>query len=505
MPLIGWMYLLGAAGQLMLAGLCFARGRRSPVALRLAFLCLAMFGWCFCSLASDVARREPWGLLDSSLTALSPPLVLHLVVTFVGARRSYRLVVTAEYVFFILMALACLTGFVSPAMYAWVHSKTQDYFFLAGWLPAMVLIIVLLVRHLRAAPDPDEKARARMILAAFVVTAALCTSDIVPWDRLGFSIPKVAPLGALLGASMVATAVFRLRLFDRDLSVSTALYTTLLAIAGVAAYFAVFRLLGANVAAFVFGTIVVTLALGVAAYEISTSAAAQRAQVERLVALGRFSAQMAHDFKNPLATIKGALQFLQEERARGRSLEDQHDFLRLMLDQVERLERVADQYERMGRVEPVCRAVDLNPIVENVVALEPLATKVDVKIRADLAPELPRCELDADLLSRALQNLIRNALEAMPNGGKLTVRTALGVDGAEGRVIVSVEDEGDGMDPRQAERAFDEFYTTKPTGSGLGLAFVRRVARAHGGDATLSSRVGVGTIVQMRLPVSARG
>jgi two-component system, NtrC family, sensor histidine kinase HydH len=505
MPLIAWMYLLGAAGQLMLAGLCFARGRRSPVALRLAFLCLAMFGWCFASLAANATGSEDWGLLDTCLSALSPPLVLHLVVTFVGARRAYRRVVIAEYVFFLLLSLSCLAGFVIPSAHGWASSKAQDYVFLAGWLPALVLIIVLLARHLRFAPDTDEKARARMIFAAFAVTATLCTSDIVPWDRFGFSIPKVAPLGALLGASMVATAVFRLRLFDRDLSVSTALYAFLLAIAGVAAYFGVFRLLGGNVAAFVFGTIIVTLALGAAAYEISTSAAKQRAQVERLVALGRFSAQMAHDFKNPLATIKGALQFLQEERARGRSLDDQHDFLRLMLDQVERLERVADQYERMGRVEPVCRAIDLNPIVENVVALEPLAAQVDVKIRADLAPELPRCDLDADLLSRALQNLIRNALEAMPKGGNLTVRTALGVDGAEGRVIVSVEDEGEGMDPRQAERAFDEFYTTKPTGSGLGLAFVRRVARAHGGDATLSSRVGVGTIVQMRLPVSARG
>ena len=313
------------------------------------------------------------------------------------------------------------------------------------------------------------------------------------------------PIGALLSAALVATAVFRFRLFDRDLSVSTALYATALAVAGVVAYLGVLRVLGGSVAALVFGTVIVTLALGAAAYEISTSAAAQRAQVERLVAMGRFSAQMAHDFKNPLATIKGALQFLKEERSRGRSLDDQDDFLRLMLDQVERLERVAGEYERMGRVEPVCRAIDLNPIVQNVVALEPLAANADVTIRAELASGLPECQVDADLLSRALQNLIRNALEAMPRGGHLTVRTSLGVDAAADRVIVSVEDEGEGMDARQAERAFDEFYTTKPTGSGLGLAFVRRVARAHGGDATLSSRVGVGTIVQMRLPVGARG
>jgi len=499
---IDWMYLFGAAGQLMLAGLCFARGRRSPVALPLAFLCLSTFGWCFTSLTGGVAGHGPWDLLDACFSTLPIPFALHLVVTFVGARRALYPAVIAGYVFFFALALSCLAGFVSPRALAWSYSGTQTAVSLAGLLPALVLIFVLLVRHLVRARDADEKARARMMLAGFVVYAVPATNDTV--IGLGFALPHIAAIGALLSAFLLATAVFRFRLFDRDLSVSTALYATALAIAGVAGYLVVFRVLGGSVAALGFGTTVVTLALGAAAYEISTSAAAQRAQVERLVALGRFSSQMAHDFKNPLATIKGALQFLQEEQVRGRPLDAQAHFLGLMLDQVERLGRIADDYERLGRVEPVCRTVDLNSIVDNVVALEPFAARANVVVSSELAPGLPRCELDADLLSRALQNLVRNALEAMPNGGKLVVRTALGADVAD-RVVVSVEDEGEGMDPRQAERAFDEFYTTKPTGSGLGLAFVRRVARAHGGDASLSSRVGVGTVVSMRLPVSARG
>jgi signal transduction histidine kinase len=503
-----WMYLLGAAGQLVLAGLAFARGRRSPVALPLGLLCLTMFGWCLTSLTARIAGDGPWDVLDSSLTALSPPFALDLVASFVGAKRTYRRAVIAQYAYFGALALLALAGFASPAARAWTSSAFNPLFLL-GWLPGAALIFVLLVRHFAAAPDPDEKARARLVLAALGVAATLCTSDIVrgldPALPHASSWPVLAPLGALLSAGLVATAVFRFRLFDRDLSGSTALYATTLGIAGVVAYYGLFHLLGSSVAALTLGTMVVTLALGAAIYEMSVSSAAQRAQVERLVALGRFSSQMAHDFKNPLATIKGALQFLQEEHQRGRSLDAQQHFLGLMLDQVERLGRIADDYERAGRVEPVCQAVEVNPIVENVVALEPFAARSDVTVSARLAPDLPPCDLDADLLSRALQNLVRNALEAMPRGGHLTVRTALGADAAEGRVVVSVEDEGEGMDPRQAERAFDEFYTTKPTGSGLGLAFVRRVARAHGGDASLSSRVGVGTVVSMRLPVRARG
>ena len=89
----------------------------------------------------------------------------------------------------------------------------------------------------------------------------------------------------------------------------------------------------------------------------------------------------------------------------------------------------------------------------------------------------------------------------MPTGGSLVVRTGRDPDDVGG-VVISVEDAGEGMDARHAERAFDEFYTTKAQGSGLGLAFVRRVAQAHGGDVSLSSKVGVGTIVRVRLSAS---
>jgi two-component system sensor histidine kinase HydH len=510
---LDWMFLFGAAGQLTLAGLCLTFGKKSPVARPLLFLCLTMFGWCFTSLAWGLARTETWGGgvvkvigdLDAAVSALSPPFALHLVVTFVGARKSYMRVVRAEYAFFAGLSLSSALALVIPAMTSWKDSWAWAATFLVGWVPALGLILVLLVRHLVSSTDPDEKGRTRMMLAAIGVAGVLATSDVV--RDLGFPLPHLAPIGALVSAILVANAVFRVRLFERDLSGSSAVYAAAVAVTGVAAYLGVFRVLGGNIAALALGTVTVTVALAVAVYEMSTSAAVQRARVERLVALGRFSSQMAHDLKNPLASLKGALQFLEEEHQRGRSLDDQHEFVGLMLEQVERLSRVADEYERIGRVEPVRRHVDVNQVVGRVVALEPFAAKGQVAIVTDLAPNLPACDLDADLVARALENLVRNALEAMPEGGNLTVRTAAGRagNGGEGRVIVSVEDCGKGMDARQAERAFNEFYTTKATGSGLGLAFVKRVAEAHGGDASLKSRVGEGTVVEMCLPALVRG
>jgi two-component system sensor histidine kinase HydH len=106
-------------------------------------------------------------------------------------------------------------------------------------------------------------------------------------------------------------------------------------------------------------------------------------------------------------------------------------------------------------------------------------------------------------VASALENIVRNACEAMPGGGALRVRTRVDAPAAgQTTVVVQVEDTGEGMDARRAEQAFEDFFTTKATGSGLGLAFVRRVALAHGGNVSLASRPGEGTVVELRLPTA---
>jgi signal transduction histidine kinase len=268
---------------------------------------------------------------------------------------------------------------------------------------------------------------------------------------------------------------------------------------GVLAYLAVFRLFAEQAAPLVVCTAAVTLSLVAATRRGVTAFVTRRERMERLATLGRFSAQMAHDLKNPIAAMKGAAQYLKEEHARGRSWDDQGEFLDLLLEQVERLDRVVDTYQRLARVEPLPRPVDLGRLVEGVLSLQAFASPGQVVIRRELTVGLPPCAGDEDLLANALENLVRNACEAMPKGGTLTVRTLR--DGAD--VAVEVEDTGEGMDARTRERAFDDFFTTKASGSGLGLAFVRRVVEAHGGQVALTSREGHGTVVRLRLPVSS--
>jgi signal transduction histidine kinase len=102
-----------------------------------------------------------------------------------------------------------------------------------------------------------------------------------------------------------------------------------------------------------------------------------------------------------------------------------------------------------------------------------------------------------------MENAVRNALDAMPDGGTLEVCVSAELSDGDPRVLLRIRDDGEGMDARICERVFDDFFTTKSCGSGLGLAFVRRVAEAHGGDVSLTSQLGRGTELALRLPLPA--
>jgi signal transduction histidine kinase len=249
------------------------------------------------------------------------------------------------------------------------------------------------------------------------------------------------------------------------------------------------------------GSATVSLALLAASRQWLAESAARRARQAQLVTLGRFSAQIAHDLKNPLAALKGAAQLLAEDLARPAEGLDRAAFVGLMLDQIARIDDLVDVYGRVARVEPVRSPIDVNAIARDALALQSQAAE-RVAVNMDLAEVLPLCRADREMLVRVLENLVRNAFEAMPQGGAVTVRTAprhtRGTDG----VLLTCEDTGEGMDARTQERAFDDFFTTKALGSGLGLAFVRRVVEAHGGEVSLRSTLGRGTTVSVWLPVA---
>jgi two-component system sensor histidine kinase HydH len=200
--------------------------------------------------------------------------------------------------------------------------------------------------------------------------------------------------------------------------------------------------------------------------------------------------------------LKGALQLLLQERER--LPEDRREYLELMLLQSQRMEEVIETYRRLSCVEPVLRPTSVNELVGRALTQAALAGDQGaegIRIRQELREGLPTLQADQELLASAVENVVRNAREAMPHGGALEVLTSFEPrERGRGDVVIRIADDGVGMDARQLERAFDDFFTTKAQGSGLGLSFARRVVEAHGGEVRLSSALGRGTVVEFVLP-----
>jgi signal transduction histidine kinase len=498
--------LAACIGQLALALLSIARATRSQLAVPLALLCLDIFGWMGADLAWHVSGVAAFHWIDHVLTPWTAPLALQFVLTFAGRRRALRPALfvacgTAVGLSLVVVRDAIVEGpatlFTVPRLLPFLRPAPWSLTLMSVALPTMVFAMFVVGRHMRDSVDPIERARARLILAALAIGTVLGSTE-----ELGqfVGVPALGNVGMLATSAILAVVTLRFRLFDRD--VSPRAVGVLLALAAGTAFAAlvVLRYMGADVALYVLGATLLTLFFVAASRRWIAEGAEQRLRREQLTTLGRFSAQMAHDLKNPLAALKGAAQLLRQDVTHDKPAIDRVRFLDLMLQQIERLDRVVDVYGRLGRVEPDREPVDLNEQVRSVVALQSFASET-IHVRTELEEPLPPCRADRAMLARVMENLLRNAMEAMPQGGTIVVRTAQTTDprGA-GAVELSVEDAGCGMDARTRERAFDEFFTTKPAGSGLGLAFVNRVVEAHGGRVSLSSELGRGTVVRVRLP-----
>lgn len=414
-------------------------------------------------------------------------------------RRALLVPVRVMYGYFGPIAAACVGGLVHPALTAFPRSALYGVLMLAGMAPTLGGTLFLLLRY-HARASAEERARTKLVLWAIVLGSAFAVVDLLA-AALERPVPRVAPAGFLVSAFFLAAVALRFRLFEGR-SPLALLNTVAVATIGILAELALARALRPESAFFGLATAVVTLSVLGAARQIFLDYARQRADLHYHATLGRLSAQMAHDIRNPLAAIRGAAQFLGFEREAGRSLDPHGRYLEVIVQQADRIAAIVERYQRIGRVEPVLAVIDLNELALATVTAQRSALGSAFTLDLRLAGDAPRCKVDRELLSEALENLLRNAREAMPEGGLIEVATGRtrGLFGANDGVFVRVHDEGPGMDVRQRELSFEPFFSTKPGGSGLGLPFVRRVAEACGGRAFIEPSADRGTAVRIELP-----
>ena len=233
------------------------------------------------------------------------------------------------------------------------------------------------------------------------------------------------------------------------------------------------------------------LALRLGSYE------AEHAARSRAAALGEMAARVAHEIRNPLTGMKMHLQLLAETAEPA-----QRDILERLLDELRRLELVVDSTLAVGR-DPTLTLTrcDLRQIVDDVVQLmRPALAHRHVKTELELLA-VDDTALDRDRIKQALLNLIRNAADALPQGGR--VRISTGMDRAAREALITVDDSGPGLDPALRDFVFDVAATTKPMGLGVGLALSRDLVRAHGGDLRAESSAllgGARFVIALPLP-----
>jgi two-component system sensor kinase FixL len=218
-------------------------------------------------------------------------------------------------------------------------------------------------------------------------------------------------------------------------------------------------------------------------------------QTERLAAVGQAVAHVAHEIKNPLMIIGGFSQQLTRTLSDDKSRQK----IEMILDEVERLEKlVRNLGDFTKEYKLVKRSADINTVIRDVLNLmgeSPFSEKYTFS--QTLAEGLGEIPCDPDRLKQVLMNIISNAMQAMENGGAVSITTQRLLES----VLIRITDQGIGMTEHQMLRIFEPFYTTRQKGSGLGLAISYKIVQAHGGDISAASAPGKGTSFVITLPV----
>lgn len=492
---------MACAGLLALAVIVLRKGRR-PLRLPVALLALDMFAWNFATLAKALVGVEPWRWIDNAFSPLTSPLALHIVLLFVGKLRPWRWALYLAYGGAACLSLVAWAALFSPRAGAWVASSQQSIVSLALLVPGAILMAALLLRYLQRQVREEARMRARLLFAALLLGSIFGSTEF--WDDL-FPLPALGQLGALAMALLVALVVLRLRAPAREHAAQAAGYALGLSLLGLTAFLALARWASTNLAAAILVGVTVTVALALATIEVLTKVVRERRRGRRLGMVGQLSTQLAHELKNPLAALHGAVQFIEEECRREGVLQGKEEFFALIGQQVARIDTSIERYRRFTN-ELRCSPTDLRQLLEGVLELgladEAERQGVEIDLELEMALQL---YVDPAQLSQALEDVLRNALSAMPEGGTLRIAAREGMlEAGVPAVVLEITDSGVGMDAEQCAQVLEGLHADQLEGDhgfALGLGLTRCVVEAHGGELRLQSQTGAGTMVALTMPL----
>lgn len=224
----------------------------------------------------------------------------------------------------------------------------------------------------------------------------------------------------------------------------------------------------------------------------------QLVRASQLSALGELAAGLAHEIRNPLGSIRGTAEIVGDPTTPERQ---RLEFSSILVQEVERLNQVVGNFLKFARPAPIGKkSYGLNRLLEELVEFTAAECQRH-QVAVELTPaDLPQIAIDPDQLKQVFLNLILNAVQAMPAGGTLRIRSEL----REGSLVAEFSDSGPGIPPEILPKIFNPFFTTRQTGNGLGLSISQRIVQAHGGQIDVECSEG-GTTFRVLLPVTGEG
>ena len=472
-----------------------------------AVLCAAIFISQISVFFQDIFAAGLWLNIEHAGILAIPPLALWF---FRQLTRNKSFLSGRVVIFSTAISLLVIVSIFTPiSRWTYFHVTVIAYSCIV-----ILLCYIALLRHVNKLPPSTEKKRLTYLV--FACLFAVVVSSVNLSGYLGFNLPKIAGLilSALLYLILLIIAYPQLNeLHD---FFARALIIFISTLAGTIIFYFVALFFSDSVPSFT--SIVMTSFLIVISltptkmilkyffsffypdsrnvftslYEFD-----EKLEREKALMLAEMAPVFAHEIRNPLGSIKGAAQYLKSEA----STEEQQKLFDVIIEEVNRLNAVVSQFLDYARPYHLkLKSQNINIIIQkaiSVIAANRLAE--NITIVRELSEEIPEVEIDEQQIIQVILNIALNAIESMPQGGRLTFRTSK-IETITGEALsITIRDTGSGMSQKEIKNIFKPFFTTKERGAGLGLAICQRIIKEHGGNIAVKSIPSKGSVFFIRL------
>jgi len=503
-------FALAAISLTVAASLLIKKNKRL-LHITFAALCLGLFFEKTGAFFGGIFSTDFWKTIHALGLLMIPPLLITFSRIFLDNREapSKRPAAYASLGSLIIAAV------YFPFLFHWRYASGILYLYIGA---ALVYCLAALLHAIHDTPGGIERKRLTYVAAACAVTGILSLADIVHLYHPGFPLLSDIALAILIYFILIIITYPRLpELYE---IMVRAVIVFLLIVFVTITFYVVLAIFGGGedpppftlifMTAFIIVIFIdpVKLILKKAGLYLfpegkgslnSLYTIDEEVEREKTLLLEEMASTLAHEIRNPLGSIKGAAQYLKSDSESA----ENREFFNIITSEIDRLNNVVSRflnYAKSGAIDPDTRSIsDILERITTLITSQPLPKGVTVK--QDIPRDLPPVWVDGEQMVQAILNIALNAVEAMPQGGTLTLSARVIDAKGSPRIEIAVEDTGEGIDKRAKRRLFKPFYTTKDKGTGIGLAISQKIVKAHGGAIAVTSSPGHGSVFQIRIPV----